>query len=114
MISDARLDQIVQRFQFLEARMATGADPSDIASLAREYSELKPVVDQIELWRRLTRDIADAKAMLSDPDMHSAFPHSAFPQLRIPTPAVPHSALSFPRVAPPSHSYVLPLLSGGM
>ncbi|TNF64234.1 MAG: peptide chain release factor 1 [Rhodobacteraceae bacterium] len=69
MISDARLDQIVQRFQFLEARMAAGAGPSDIAALAREYSELKPVVDRIEAWRRLTRDIADAQAMLSDPDM---------------------------------------------
>ncbi|MEM6309457.1 MAG: peptide chain release factor 1 [Pseudomonadota bacterium] len=68
MINSARLDQIHQRFQFLEASMAE-ASGSDIAALAKEYSELKPVVEQIEAYRRLLRDIDDAQAMLDDPDM---------------------------------------------
>lgn len=47
--------------------MAEGS--SDIATLAKEYSDLKPVVDEIEAFQRLKSDIADAEEMLSDPDM---------------------------------------------
>ncbi len=41
----------------------------DIAALAKEYSDLKPVVAQIEDYIGLVEGIDDAKAMLSDPDM---------------------------------------------
>ena len=47
MIPDDRLEQIVQRFEFLEAKMNEGASGDQIASLGREYSELRPVVEQI-------------------------------------------------------------------
>ena len=49
--------------------MADGAAASDIAALAKEYSDLKPVVEQIAEWRRLRADLADAESMLGDPDM---------------------------------------------
>ncbi len=49
--------------------MADGAAAQDIAALAREYAELKPVVAAIEAWRETQQGIADAEAMLSDPDM---------------------------------------------
>ncbi|MEP4198069.1 MAG: peptide chain release factor 1 [Aliishimia sp.] len=68
MINTDRLEQIRQRFQFLEASMAE-ADGSDIATLAKEYSDLRPVVEQIERYTRLIDDIAEAEDMLSDPDM---------------------------------------------
>ena len=42
------LEQIRARFQFLEAKMAGGAEAGEIADLAREYAELKPVVAEIE------------------------------------------------------------------
>ena len=45
MVPMDRLMQITQRFEFLEAKMAGGADGGEIADLAREYSELKPVVE---------------------------------------------------------------------
>ncbi len=67
MISLDRLYQITQRFQFLEAKMAEGG--GDIAALGREYSELRPVVEQIAAYRRLLDDIAEAEAMLDDPEM---------------------------------------------
>ncbi|MDA0962760.1 MAG: PCRF domain-containing protein, partial [Proteobacteria bacterium] len=87
MVSDARLAQIVHRFQFLEARMAAGADPADIGALAREYSELKPVVDEIGTWHRLRAEIADAEAMLTDPDM-KALAEDELPRLRARLPEV--------------------------
>ncbi|MEP5089284.1 MAG: peptide chain release factor 1 [Paracoccaceae bacterium] len=69
MVPDARLEQITQRFQFLEAKMADGADAGEIAALAKEYSDLRPVVEQIAGYRQLLTDLADATAMLDDPDM---------------------------------------------
>lgn len=47
--------------------MAEGT--SDIATLAKEYSDLRPVVEEIEAFQRLQSDISDAEEMLSDPDM---------------------------------------------
>ncbi len=42
---------------------------SDIAALAKEYSDLKPVVETVSAYRDLVQQIADAEAMLSDPEM---------------------------------------------
>ncbi|MEY8840441.1 PCRF domain-containing protein, partial [Cribrihabitans sp. XS_ASV171] len=67
MVPEERLEQITQRFQYLEAAMADGS--GDIVKLAKEYSALRPVVEQITAWRRLRADLAEAEAMLSDPDM---------------------------------------------
>ncbi|SLN11182.1 Peptide chain release factor 1 [Pseudoruegeria aquimaris] len=64
-----KLEQITQRFQFLEAQMAEGGSGADLAALAREYSELKPVVEEIAAYRQLLQDLEDAQAMLSDPEM---------------------------------------------
>ncbi len=69
MIPEERLEQIIQRFQYLEAAMADGASGGDIAVLAKEYSDLKPVVDQIMAWRQLVTDLTEAQSMLTDPDM---------------------------------------------
>ena len=47
--------------------MADGS--GDIAALGREYAELRPVVDQIHDWTSLQADLAEAEAMLDDPEM---------------------------------------------
>ena len=39
-----RLDQIVSRFQFLEAKLNEDLSGADIAKISREYAELRPVV----------------------------------------------------------------------
>ena len=67
MIPEERLYQISQRFEYLEAAMADGT--GDIATLAQEYAALKPVVEQIQGWRKLVDDIAEAEAMLEDAEM---------------------------------------------
>ena len=69
MIPEDRLAQIVQRFEFLEAQLNAGADPAQIAKLSREYSELKPVVDEIAQWRAARGGLVEAQAMLADPEM---------------------------------------------
>tara|TARA_B100000768_G_scaffold143067_1_gene135121 strand:+ start:5930 stop:6979 length:1050 start_codon:yes stop_codon:yes gene_type:complete len=67
MIAEDTLIQITQRFEFLEAQMAEGS--SDIAKLAKEYADLKPVVDEVRAYQTLVRDISDAEAMMDDPDV---------------------------------------------
>ena len=67
MIAEDTLIQITQRFEFLEAQMSEGSN--DIAKLAKEYSNLKPVVDEVRAYQILVRDISDAEAMMDDPDM---------------------------------------------
>ncbi|MBD0865475.1 MAG: peptide chain release factor 1 [Rhodobacteraceae bacterium] len=69
MVPQDRLEQIFQRFHYLKAAMVDGAGGADIAALAREYSELKPLFDQIVAWRGLLADIETAKQFLADPDM---------------------------------------------
>ena len=69
MLPEDRLSQIVQRFEFLEAQLNAGAAPDQIARISREYAELKPVVEQIARWRDARAGLADAEAMLADPEM---------------------------------------------
>ena len=69
MIPAHRLEQINQRFQFLEASMSDGTGGGDIAALAKEYSDLKPVVEQIMAYRQILNDMSEAEEMLADPDM---------------------------------------------
>lgn len=69
MIPLDRLQQITERFEYLEAAMAGGESSADIAALAKEYSDLRPVVEQIASYRQLLSDLEEARAMLGDPDM---------------------------------------------
>ncbi|MFD1882391.1 peptide chain release factor 1 [Paracoccus pacificus] len=70
MLPEERLIQIVQRFEYLEARLNAGAaNPDEIAAVSREYAELKPVVAQIAEWRAARSGMAEAQAMLADPEM---------------------------------------------
>ncbi len=69
MVPFERLEQIAQRFEYLEAQMADGAAGADIAALAKEYSDLKPLVDQISAYKQLLADLEEAEVMMDDPDM---------------------------------------------
>src|SRR5690554_3450671 len=69
MLPEDRLDQITRRFEFLEAQLNAGAAPDQIARISREYAGLKPVVEEIGQWRAVRGGIAEAQAMLADPEM---------------------------------------------
>jgi len=69
MIAPEKIAQIIDRFQFLEAKMATGDVGAEIATLGREYAELRPVVETVTAYRDLVEQYAEAKEMLRDPEM---------------------------------------------
>ncbi|MGR3436791.1 MAG: peptide chain release factor 1 [Shimia sp.] len=79
MVPRDTLAQITQRFEYLEAAMAQGG--GDIAKLGKEYSDLRPVVEQIAAYETMLADIAEAEAMLSDPEM-KALAEEELPALR--------------------------------
>jgi peptide chain release factor 1 len=81
MVAADKLDQILARFEFLEAKMSTGLSGAEIATLSREYAELRPVVETIHGYRRIVSDITDAEAMLKDPEMR-ALAEDELPELR--------------------------------
>jgi peptide chain release factor 1 len=69
MVPLEKLAQITQRFEFLEAQLNAGAVPAEIARISREYSDLRPVITEIDAYRRALDDLAEAEAMLADPEM---------------------------------------------
>lgn len=66
-----KLQQILSRSDFLEAKMAEGGAGADFADISREYAELRDVVAQIEAYKTLLADIDAANDMLGDPEMRS-------------------------------------------
>ena len=83
-----KLQQITERFEFLEASMASGN--GDIVALGKEYSNLRPVVAEIEEYRQLLSDIEEAEMMLGDPELKS-LAEEELPALRDRLPDVEHN-----------------------
>ena len=49
--------------------MSEGSAGDDFAALSKEYADLRPVVEKIQSYQTLLSDIAEAEAMMSDPEM---------------------------------------------
>ncbi len=69
MIAQDKLVSIRQRFEFIEAKLATGAEAKELVQLGREYAELKPVIEQIDGYQALLSAKEEAELMLEDPEM---------------------------------------------
>ena len=69
MIATDKIRQIVQHFEFLEAKLSSGADPSELARLSKEYADLKPVAEEARAYLTMLSNREAAQTMLSDPEM---------------------------------------------
>ena len=63
-----RLGQILARRDELQALLAE-AQPSEYARLAKEFSDLGPVVEAIESFQSAKRELADLEQLAGDPEM---------------------------------------------
>ena len=61
-----RMDQVVKRFDMLEAQMAAGPDPDAYVKMASEYSDIQDLVAKIRELRGAEQELADLDAMLND------------------------------------------------
>lgn len=71
MLPADKLDEILRRHDYLEARLAAGASPAELAELGRDYAALKPVVAAIGAWRAAHAQRAEAEALRADPEMRA-------------------------------------------
>ncbi|MEM8570913.1 MAG: peptide chain release factor 1 [Pseudomonadota bacterium] len=71
MISNDHLNQIRGRYEYIEAKLNEGAAVKELASLSREYAELKSVVDQIERVSSLREQASEAEKLLEDPEFRN-------------------------------------------
>ncbi|RLL71732.1 peptide chain release factor 1 [Paenirhodobacter hankyongi] len=81
MVPLEKLAQITQRFDFVGAKLNVATAPAEIAALSREYSELRPVVEEIAAYRQALEDVTEAEGWLTDPEM-KALAEEELPRLR--------------------------------
>jgi peptide chain release factor 1 len=70
-LPQARLDQVLDRFREIEARMEAATDGTEIVRLSKEHAELKPVADAVMNVQRARseRDELEEMAASGDADM---------------------------------------------
>ncbi|MBA4011176.1 MAG: peptide chain release factor 1 [Phenylobacterium sp.] len=70
-LPQARLDQVLDRFREIEARMGAAADGAEIVRLSKEHAELKPVADAVLAVARAREELPELEEMAKagDPDM---------------------------------------------
>ena len=61
-----RMDQVVKRFEMLEAQMAAGPAPDAYVKMASEYSEMQDIVGKVRALRASEQERDDLQAMLAD------------------------------------------------
>ncbi len=70
-LPQARLDQVLDRFREIEARMGAATDGAEIVRLSKEHAELKPVVEAVQAVARAREELPELEEMAKagDPEM---------------------------------------------
>ena len=71
-LPQARLDQVLARFQEVEARMSAASDGAEVVRLGKEYAELKPVADAAERLIKAQGQRAELEALVAGDDAEMA------------------------------------------
>jgi peptide chain release factor 1 len=67
MIPESKLLRLVDRFQAIEAELASGAGGAGYVKLSKERAELAPVVAAVESYRQAGRELEQTQTLLDDP-----------------------------------------------
>ncbi|MGE6698987.1 peptide chain release factor 1 [Hyphomonas sp. NPDC076900] len=71
-LSQMRLQQVIDRFEEVEARMGATSDSTEIITLSKEHAELRPVVEKARDLMSARKGLAEAEAMLASGDKEMA------------------------------------------
>jgi peptide chain release factor 1 len=71
-LPQARLDQVLDRFREIEARMGAAADGAEIVRLSKEHAELKPVADAVLALERARGEQPELEEMAASGDAEMA------------------------------------------
>jgi peptide chain release factor 1 len=67
-----KLDEILKRYETIEAQLqdpAIVSQPAELARLGKARASLEEIVQEIRSYKRLLSELEDAESMLSDPEM---------------------------------------------
>ena len=71
-LSLSRLQQVIDRFEEVEARMGATSDSAEIIALSKEHSELRPVVTKARELLAARQGLSDAEALAASGDKEMA------------------------------------------
>lgn len=71
-IPQSRLEQVIERFEHVEARMGATSDGDEIVALSREHAELKPVVDAARELIGMRANLTEAETLIGGDDKDMA------------------------------------------
>ena len=69
MINLEKLNQIEERFEFLEAKLTQQLRADEIRDIGLEYSELKIIVEKIQTFKKITMELEEVESALDDPEL---------------------------------------------
>ena len=69
MINLEKLNQIEERFEFLEAKLTQQLRADEIRDIGLEYSELKIIVEKIQTFKKITMELEEVESALDDPEI---------------------------------------------
>ncbi|MCI4643663.1 MAG: peptide chain release factor 1 [Hyphomonadaceae bacterium] len=71
-IPQSRIDQVVDRFEQVEARMGAATEADEIVALSKEHAELKPVAEKARELAVAREGFAEAEALMEGEDAEMA------------------------------------------
>ena len=80
-IPSAKLEQVLDRFREVEARMSAASDGAEIVRLSREHAELRPVAEAVEALARGRAERADLDEMIAAGGEMASLAREEIPEL---------------------------------
>jgi peptide chain release factor 1 len=71
-VPDAKLDRLVDRWHTIQAELNNGADQARFVALSKEFSDLKPIVETINLLRKTASERDETRALAHGKDAELA------------------------------------------
>ena len=71
-LPQARLDQVLDRYREVEARMGAAADGAEIVRLSKEHAELRPVAEAVQSLERARAELPELEEMAASGDAEMA------------------------------------------
>ena len=110
-----RLEQVIARFEQVEARMGVATETDEIVALSKEHAELKPVADKAIELKQTREGLAEAEIMAAgdDPEM-AELAREEIEDIRAKLPALEEEVqlLLLPKDADDSANIVLEIRAG--
>ena len=110
-----RLEQVIARFEQVEARMGVATETDEIVALSKEHAELKPVADKAIELKQAREGLAEAETMAAgdDPEM-AELAREEVEDIRAKLPALEEEVqlLLLPKDADDSANIVLEIRAG--